>query len=352
MKDERTEREATLAPLAQLTFLRFVAALVVVFFHYGLVLEPIAKASTWHGLLQGAHAVSFFFVLSGFVLTVVYGSSTELTLLRPQYFYRARIARIVPVYLLAGLCAYLVLHGSNLRDAVLFLLLLQAFVPRSALAVNPPAWSLSVEAAYYTVMPWLLLRARRLKFAALIGLAVVLWLASMACWAWLEHLRPPVSSRAHAFMNYFPFWHANQFVIGMVAGFAALRFRVSPGVAIVGMVLAAIALTGLQILRPSALYAVGGLAPFFALLILCVYWDRSALARLLSHRWLVFLGEASYAVYLMQVPIMELVQRQLIASGATSVGAFTTALLALLLVSSLVYHYFERPLRERVRPPR
>jgi peptidoglycan/LPS O-acetylase OafA/YrhL len=74
--------------------------------------------------------------------------------------------------------------------------------------------------------------------------------------------------------------------------------------ALVGVLLSAGALLWVQTEYPTGAYAVGGIAPLYALLILCLYWNVSILSRVLAHKWLQFLGEASYAIYLLQMPVM------------------------------------------------
>ena len=76
--------------IESLTFLRFVAAFIVVVFHFGRStgLAQIARPA----IISGPQMVTFFFVLSGFVLMVAYypRNVTSAT------FYLARFARIAP----------------------------------------------------------------------------------------------------------------------------------------------------------------------------------------------------------------------------------------------------------------
>ena len=85
--------------LASLTGLRFVAALGIVFFHFGSPL--LAGAPAWADRLQlGGHAwVSLFYVLSGFVLA--WANPNPMGRAERRAFYAARLARLYPAYLLA-----------------------------------------------------------------------------------------------------------------------------------------------------------------------------------------------------------------------------------------------------------
>jgi len=93
-----------------LTSLRFFAALVVVLNHYDArqALLPFAIFD------RGYEAVTFFFVLSGFILTYVHCTGPDLRQLNisSRVFMVARAARILPAYYLAlGLAAPFFLYS-------------------------------------------------------------------------------------------------------------------------------------------------------------------------------------------------------------------------------------------------
>ena len=83
--------------LPALTSLRFFASLLVVFFHYNNNAKglPLPYGVTHFGY----EAVTFFFVLSGFILTYVHLAEDDLNL-NPRDFTYRRIARLAPSYLL------------------------------------------------------------------------------------------------------------------------------------------------------------------------------------------------------------------------------------------------------------
>ena len=143
--------------LDSLTGMRFVAVVLVFCSHVAFLLfEPrfswISKTFD-----AGPVGVSFFFILSGFVLTWS---------ARPQddsrSFYRRRLARIGPNHLVAWLLALgvLLLEGATLgfRGGFASLFLVQAWVPSEPIfyAANSVTWSLSCEIAFYAAFPVLL----------------------------------------------------------------------------------------------------------------------------------------------------------------------------------------------------
>jgi len=56
----------------QITFTRFIAALSVVFFHYGSHTLPSSLPWLKESITAGPIAVNYFYVLSGFIMAIAY----------------------------------------------------------------------------------------------------------------------------------------------------------------------------------------------------------------------------------------------------------------------------------------
>ena len=160
-----------------LTGLRFFAALHIVLFHEAKWLFERAAAATtgWlnviaEGALElvrnGPASVSFFFILSGFILFHTYHSAIESGSFSRKKFWSARFARVFPVYVFA-LClmaplmfvacrAGIIPWSDAGRTSLLNLFLLQSWYIPDALSWNAPGWSLSVEAFF--IVPFRLSR--------------------------------------------------------------------------------------------------------------------------------------------------------------------------------------------------
>ncbi len=126
--------------LLALNFFRFIAAILVVIYH----MAP----SSWHQKYWitnlGSEMVTFFFVLSGFVMVISHYHKHHESIMS---FYRLRLARIYPIYLFVLLL--LINHNTQFFDIFLNVFLLQAFVPGHSIAINVPGWSLSAECFFY-----------------------------------------------------------------------------------------------------------------------------------------------------------------------------------------------------------
>ncbi len=157
--------------------LRFLAAFAVVIFHYAPRVDAYTRLNDFvkNVIDQGPCAVSFFFILSGFLLGYRHlsGGSRKQT---ASDFYWSRFTRLYPVYLLAFLLflpvavqRYLLNplpaaagHHTFLFSAVLSCLMLQSWTPL-AQAWNGPSWSLSVEAFLYFIFPFAVPRVSKLS---------------------------------------------------------------------------------------------------------------------------------------------------------------------------------------------
>jgi peptidoglycan/LPS O-acetylase OafA/YrhL len=193
--------------LPALTISRFFAAALVVIFHYPnkLAIFP-ASISNF-----GYEAVTFFFILSGFILTYNHATSAGLNLPLGA-FLRARLARIVPAYWLALLIAAPFTLAGVLRSGVdfdlgLVPLMLQSWKPHASLLWNPPAWSLSNEMFFYAIYPitWTIWLRLEWKKSIAISWALIV-LADVARWLLVSD-----SDLA----AYFPLLNLPQFLLGI-----------------------------------------------------------------------------------------------------------------------------------------
>lgn len=155
-------------PIASLTTLRFVAALLVVLYH------TLPRGTSQNGVGElglkivdlGFSAVGFFFVLSGYILATVYPQlESKCAIIQ---FAMARFARIVPVYIVTLLMDMPRLLAWRIAKSGLALgsaiaagqfaaqaIMLQAWVAQLG-GLNFPSWSVATESYFYAAFPFLL----------------------------------------------------------------------------------------------------------------------------------------------------------------------------------------------------
>lgn len=144
-----------------LTSLRFVFALMVFVSHFEWIQNEKFKYFFELYFKEGYFGVSFFFVLSGFILALNYkGKPIKLT-----SFYVARFSRIYPVYIFTLLLIIPLVMWSRWDEfydwsvkLLLNIFCLQSFVPdmNYYFSFNAPAWSVSVEIFFYAMFPLLI----------------------------------------------------------------------------------------------------------------------------------------------------------------------------------------------------
>lgn len=278
--------------LASLTSLRFFAALAVVLYH----LPSIRDSTTWSWLhfSQGYVGVTFFFILSGFILSHAYAGRLRRREVGVTDFWIARVARIYPLHLLTTLLAIplALLAGRHLKYvaavALSHLTLTHAFVPGIAFELNGPSWSLSVEAFFYLLFPLLILVRTR-------------WLLVLTAVIAVYHLALP--STANLFVFYiFPPARLGDFLLGILLHrWFESHQDVAPHRATVLQAGALLLLTTAYWVSASVplvvRYDIYYVLPMGALILACA-WQQGAVARALSGRTMVLLGEASFALYL------------------------------------------------------
>lgn len=331
--------------------MRFLAAFYVVLFH-GL---PFLS-SRFHlpaplvsFLSHGGTAVSFFFLLSGFILAYTYDGQISAPGGRAR-FWQARFARIYPVYLLSLLLALWFEHGLRAIEALVVLLMIQTWNPRTPGffgAWNYPAWTLSVEAFFYLCFPFVLPLLSRCSVRTLRWLSLLL--LGMCVFTYTP-LRELGTHDAASFAGRFiplPLQRLPEFLLGMTLGLAFLR-KTSPGPPTWRVTVSLF--TALLVLGIGQGHWTSLVMIPFAQLVYDLAFDVSWLSRVLSSRIMLLLGGASYGVYLLQYPIRSWIRVLIstISPRSTFLGAVITPLV-LVAFSILVFLYWEEPARRAVR---
>jgi len=330
--------------LDSLTAIRALAALAVFAHHSHSAIWP----SSAFGRLsvQGSAGVAFFFVLSGFVLT--WSSRPGDT---TRAFYRRRLARIAPLYLLAwlgGVALNLDTGESPFRNQLPALLGVQAWIPSGHVyfAGNAVLWSLSCEAFFYLLFPHLIGPIRRLSTRA-VALTLAGTLTVSIGWPVLLHPAGP-SGISYWLMYLFPPARFLEFLAGVLLAVLVQR-RAVPRIPLIPVIVLSIAsylATGWAplYLQPVALM----LLPWALVIVAAAQHDLAGGTP--APAWLVRLGAWSFAFYLFHQLVIKEVAHRLPPSGTVGQVGWTAALLAAaVLISGVLYEKVERPLERRLR---
>jgi peptidoglycan/LPS O-acetylase OafA/YrhL len=346
--------------LGLLTTYRFFAALLVVICHNAIIWEtssvPLLRDLKSNG---GKYGVSFFFVLSGFILAHRY-MGTEVHGSLPKYF-RARFARIVPLYwlcLLLSVGSFWVtskLTGAGfpslaiLKDvAIKFLFLQSVYAPWNAdFHILQQGWTLSVEMLFYACFPFLLRLGSRISERArfsIVGSGILLHMvATYAQW----NVTPYESTSFH-FLAWSPVVHFPLFFLGMsiridTARWAQIFMPLVSKIVSLGIVLLCL-FRGLDMHRPLGVL---GLLWLIAHIIVSSLSVRKNF--LTSASW-QFLGNASYGLYLVHglaAAFTPFVLKKLkLTAELPAYPYFLGSSIIAIVMSCVLFKWFEQPLRK------
>ncbi len=350
-----------------LTSLRFFAALLIVLGHSRGVFFDL-----WYSMkfafFQG---VSFFFVLSGFILTYTYPTLTKEGV---KKFYIARFARIWPAHI-ASLLLYILIFFTDTPKIIsqkLILLtnvaMIHAWIPNKDyyFSFNAPSWSISTEALFYICFPLLIYRWRQTWVIKLIiSLSIVIAMIAVCNKFHLPEMLGVPSVHALIYIN--PMSRIFEFILGMTVALAYYKLKDSR---ISVLQISLLEITALLLIFISLSYSeqlalkaepIIGLAGqywvrysstcfLFAYLILLVSMQKGIVSRLLSHKILVMLGEISYSLYLIHDIFMQYFNKHHHwAVTHHTVESYATYWVIILGLSYLMWKYIECPARAYIK---
>lgn len=347
--------------LPALTGIRCFAALNLVFFHFS---NP-AWFGPLHPIVDGGYiSVSFFLLLSGFILTYNYADRAEKGKFKARGFWLARFSRLYPVYIFSLLLSAGMLvdefhaqTGPHFAMGILLTpLLLQGWHPLLSTFWNTPAWTMSTEAFFYLLFPWLITLRRPTKRTSILLLMVGLWITGLVLPLLYVHFNPDGDPSVGRYsggtwlraLKFMPMQHLPSFLFGMALAFLndlippESRKRVVAGILGFGA-LYVVLYFGKQI--PYALLHDGLLMPLFAGVVLCLA-GSNPVARLFSFLPFIAIGEASYCLYLLHFNLWNMLHDShvLERSGLIAFDPWISYLL-LIVAALLTKRLIERPAR-------
>ncbi|WP_428031842.1 acyltransferase family protein [Ancylobacter sp.] len=327
--------------------LRAVAVVPVILFHAGF------------GAFSGGYVgVDVFFVISGYLITMILLAEIEAGTFSIGRFYERRARRILPaLFVVMAACvpfALLWMIPDQLRDfgrsvtAVVFFVSNFLFWSEegsyfAAAAELKPllhTWSLAVEEQYYLIAPLSLALLWRFGRRTVFWLVVATAVVSLAATEWGWRFAP----RANFYLPQFRIW---ELLAGSICGFlAASHARPNNVLSALGLAMIVFAIFAFDAATPfPSLYA---LVPVGGAALIVMYAHKGTfVARVLSARALVGIGLISYSAYLWHQPLFAFARIRALAEPAP---ALMMGLAALSLgLAYLSWRFVEQPFR-RGRP--
>ena len=347
--------------LKPLTSLRFFAALWVVLYTYVKELNfPVHFALLDKGYL----GVDLFFVLSGFILSYVYLEAFGEKRFDYAEFITHRLARVYPLHLATLLFTILMIGAAAMKGVELdpsaanwsalpaHLLLLQSWGLASTAAFNHPSWSISAEWFAYMTFPLTAALSWRLRNRPIFAVA-----AAMIFLVVLNLVFRLVMgfNLTHGTFQ----WGALRIVPSFLFGSALyLAWRAgavaTPGIAAFGAASASLIVIAASSFGEANPLADALIVLALGLMVLSIAGFDSERAGPLSSKILVYLGEISFATYMIYVPwkwvYLKTVHAVLnLGDEALPFAWWFAGLLALVPLSMLAHHFIELPFRRIVR---
>jgi len=344
--------------IISLQALRFIFALFVFFEHFPVSVE---EPSLLYG--AGPMGVSFFTVLSGFVISIGYEKRVQESSFSWRDFMFKRLIRMWPLHLLCLgvwiILAYGAWGSSGIYPLPLLgnALLLQWF-PIEHIEANGVAWFLSVLVIFYAVYPFIArLNTRNLLLLGF-GIGVVLHV--------LAAIYPPTNPIVYWYFS--PASRILDFLLGLLA-FRFYQRALAQGWAQKWSLLPSILRWGLE-LSPFLLYAVALFylrldythlksvvlfyLPSFLVIFLFALVSNSeekvGIPELLNQRWLIYLGEISFSFYMVHYLVIITVKRVIIYFAPTTPWEvrLVISLIGAIVSGILVNRFFEAPVANKL----
>ncbi len=341
MNHQTTIPTKPLARISSLDSLRGLAIVMVAAIHCSQSYDSsfgITKLLAPYGSL----GVQLFFIISGFTMLLTFGDNFNLRIVGA--FYIRRIARIVPLFWLAIL-AYLLIDGLGARfwapngihwsEIISTFVFLFGFMPHAINAIVPGGWSIAIEMQFYCIFPLFAYLFIRRGFNTAIPYLMIVLIHGLGLvasrWYFADAIRPLFEPNEYSLIaSFLYFWLPNQL---LCFGFGFLLYE--------QIEKNTFNVTGTILLVASSLVTSLGLSIFFLFLL-----SYFVLSNKISINIFRQIGLVSYAMYLMQFAVIQLVSLLWIKSTG-HLPSFELGFIAVVLISYLVSRYIIAPAIEK-----
>ena len=344
--------------LNSLTSLRFFFAFVVFLSHLTFVKTDLA----WYNYLknnvffEGYLGVGFFFILSGFVLALNYEKKI---IDNPNFdkkkFYIARVARIYPLHVLtfAVMLPFVILNvwqgyfHWDIAGANLFLL--QSYFPIKDFyfSINNVSWSISTELFFYLMFPFYVVwlhKFPKLKYILLLAIPLIIFAE--------PYFRTNMKlEKAIFYIN--PIVRSLDFILGIITCQIYKKVKDSNISFSKGTIIELVAIIVLTLffyfhndVARAFRYGIYYWIPMVAIVLIFAL-QKGFFSKILQHKTLVYLGEISFAFYMIHMIVIKYGNQYLPAiNDFAKIGIY---FIVALILSALTFEYFEKPVAKWIK---
>lgn len=325
--------------------LRAISVISIIFFHLG------------YDIFNGGFiGVDIFFVISGYLITLIIVNDFVNNKFNLINFYKKRFCRIYPALLFLLIVVYLVswfiffpnyhkVVGQYIFSSILSITNLLLFLDNnkyfeSDLASNPllHTWSLGIEVQFYFIFSIILVWILKFKKKILLFILISFFLLSLIFSEFAWRIFPV----ANFYLIFSRLW---EFFLGSAVALIIIRdgLKKNGFLAFIGFFLIFFSILFFNKTVPSPSIYI--FIPLLGTVLILLFASNDTLvAKILGSKLFAYIGSISYSLYLWHLPLQVFIQ-YLFESGFYQSFLYFFLLLAL---SSFTYHYIEEPFRKKI----
>lgn len=346
-----------------LTSLRFFAIFFIFLSHLSYFVEYERLEPIFNNCFkEGYFGVTFFFLLSGFVLCYnYYNKITDVSLNKIISFTQKRLARIYPIHIITLFISLPLLYKeiikypvNNLVKATLNITLLQSFIPIQGVyfSFNAVSWNLSSLMLFYMLFPVILVLIKKITTDGHRKMTII-YIILLITFEFIFVTLFKSSNYSHWLFYISPFFRLIDCSIGMLLAIVYIENKdkktksyILNILEIVSLIILTVSLINFKYVNQAYRYGIYYM-PFLCLIIYVYAFQQGFISKLLKNRIFVYLGTISFSFYM----IHQLVLRYIVHVSFLKVYPVTMAIIGFLIsliAANILYIYFENPLRKKI----